>query len=34
MSRVIYFSTPSSADDDALAALFKAAKKKNAKTAL
>lgn len=31
MSRVIYFSTPSGADDDALAALFKAAKKEERK---
>ena len=31
MSRVIYLSTPSGADDDALAALFKAAKKEERK---
>ncbi|WP_154988435.1 DUF2732 family protein [Klebsiella grimontii] len=31
MSRVIYFSTPSGADDDALAALFKAAKNEERK---
>lgn len=31
MSRVTYFSTPSGADDDALAALFKAAKKEERK---
>ncbi|EOF7808757.1 TPA: DUF2732 family protein [Klebsiella pneumoniae] len=31
MSRVIYFSTPSGSDDDALAALFKAAKKEERK---
>ncbi len=31
MSRVIYFSTPSGTDDDALAALFKEAKKEERK---
>lgn len=31
MSRAIYFSTPSGADDDALAALFKTAKKEERK---